>query len=389
MKYIKTGILKNKKLPILTFVVFSTFYFLFSTFSTHAQTTIADVIYAIPPQFSKVVGNGALNEVAVKDITQNKATIVGKYTQFTPTFVIYLDTKTPGVFDDKCYPSVRTDRTFTCNLIGLVPARTYHYIAVSSIDDKTRLSTMNVFATLPVSANLYVHKLDHQSAEIQAVISDGAKNPSIIYGEIFGKLANPIPMKLANGIYTAAIPNLKSNTYYYYVLQGDAYDNSGRKLAYSSVLGFTTLPTPPTAVVDNASTIVSSSVSTVPSFTLFDSSSLVKCGLKGQRSDNPLGEPLLASGKQACGFPELLGMVNDIINLLLFLIAPTVFVIIMLYGGWLILISAGSTENVTKARGMMTKAVGGLVIALLAWLLIKTILVSLGVDTTIFPVFYS
>ena len=93
---------KHEGKKILSVVFFSIFYFLVSSFSTHAQTTIADVIYAIPPQFSKVVGNGALNEVAVKDITQNKATIVGKYTQFTPTFVIYLDTKTPRVFDDKC-----------------------------------------------------------------------------------------------------------------------------------------------------------------------------------------------------------------------------------------------------------------------------------------------
>jgi hypothetical protein len=183
---------------------------------------------------------------------------------------------------------------------------------------------------------------------------------------------------------------LKANTNYYYVLQGDAYDNSGKKLAYSPIFNFTTLPTPPSAVVDTIIPTPAGEIYTEPSFSLFDNSSLVKCGLKSTPSQNgTFGGPILTSGKQACGFPELLGMVNDIINLLLFLIAPIVFVVIMLYGGWLILTSAGSTESVTKARGMMTKAVGGLVIALLAWLLIKTILVGLGVDTTIFPVFYS
>ena len=93
-------------------------------------------------------------------------------------------------------------------------------------------------------------------------------------------------------------------------------------------------------------------------------------------------------GQQSCGFVQLMQLINRIIDYLLFLIAPIIATCIILYAGILMLTSAGSTENVTKAKGLFSKAVIGLLVALMAWLIVKFLMTSLGYDTSIYPRFY-
>ena len=100
------------------------------------------------------------------------------------------------------------------------------------------------------------------------------------------------------------------------------------------------------------------------------------------------GGPLNANGTQACGFPQFIQMLSGIIDFLIFTVAPIIAVCVILYGGFLYLTSLGSAEKRTQANGMFVKAVAGLAIAMVAWILVKFILVQLGVDTTVFPVFY-
>lgn len=110
------------------------------------------------------------------------------------------------------------------------------------------------------------------------------------------------------------------------------------------------------------------------------SKGLVPCGHSG---------PLLPSGKQACGFPELILLVINIMDFLLFIVAPIIMVLTILYAGFLMLFSAGSAENVSKAKGLFFKAVVGMAIAMSAWVVVKFILVTLKVDTSVFPAFWS
>ena len=60
---------------------------------------------------------------------------------------------------------------------------------------------------------------------------------------------------------------------------------------------------------------------------------LVTCGQDG---------PLNANGTQACGFPQLIQMLSNIIDFLIFTVAPMISVCVILYGGFLYLTSLGS-----------------------------------------------
>ena len=79
-----------------------------------------------------------------------------------------------------------------------------------------------------------------------------------------------------------------------------------------------------------------------------------------------------------CDFNMVISLVNKIIDFLLITLATPLFALIMIYVGWLYLSDMGSSENVTKAKKILKNAVIGYIIALAAWLIIKTILVSLG-----------
>lgn len=107
---------------------------------------------------------------------------------------------------------------------------------------------------------------------------------------------------------------------------------------------------------------------------------LVPCGQDG---------PLLENGRQACGFPQLIQLLINIMDFLLFIVAPIIMVLTILYAGFLMLFSGGSTENISKAKGLFLKAVIGMAIAMSAWIFIKFILVTLKVDTKVFPAFWS
>lgn len=79
-----------------------------------------------------------------------------------------------------------------------------------------------------------------------------------------------------------------------------------------------------------------------------------------------------------CNFSTLVGMVNKTINFLLFVIATPLFAIIVMYAGYLYLFDGGNSKNATKAKKIMINALVGYGLALIAWLIIKTILLKLG-----------
>jgi hypothetical protein len=96
--------------------------------------------------------------------------------------------------------------------------------------------------------------------------------------------------------------------------------------------------------------------------------------------------PLITEGQNAgqfadpCDFNDAMTLVNKVINFLLFVIATPFVALCIAWAGWLMISSGGSSEKVTKAKHIATNLVIGYVIALAAWLIVKTILTSLGVN---------
>ncbi|MBK5215552.1 MAG: hypothetical protein JJE53_01950 [Candidatus Pacebacteria bacterium] len=89
-------------------------------------------------------------------------------------------------------------------------------------------------------------------------------------------------------------------------------------------------------------------------------------------------DPVTKNYAVACDFDMLLAIINKVISFLLVTLATPLFALIIIYTGWLYLSSMGSPENITKAKKIFKNAFIGYVIALAAWLIVKTILTSLG-----------
>lgn len=99
-----------------------------------------------------------------------------------------------------------------------------------------------------------------------------------------------------------------------------------------------------------------------------------KCNITGNlnSSKDDFAEP--------CGFNALIELVNNTINFLLVWFATPLAAIILVYAGFTYLTSGGSSEKATKAKHMLTSMIIGYIIALAAWLIIKTILSTLGFE---------
>lgn len=74
-----------------------------------------------------------------------------------------------------------------------------------------------------------------------------------------------------------------------------------------------------------------------------------------------------------CNYCSFLQLVKNIIDFLLYLIFP-VATLMVVVGGFFVLTTGGAPERAKRGRSIITAAIVGLVIALLAWLIIDTII---------------
>lgn len=95
-----------------------------------------------------------------------------------------------------------------------------------------------------------------------------------------------------------------------------------------------------------------------------------------------------APENKVCTFSDFIKLGKNIIDFLIFVVAPLIAMAILVWGGFLILTAGGSTEQVGEAKKLFWKALTGLLIAMCAWIIVKTILILLGYNTDIFPAFY-
>jgi hypothetical protein len=92
--------------------------------------------------------------------------------------------------------------------------------------------------------------------------------------------------------------------------------------------------------------------------TLITEAALVPCGREGQ---------------PACTWCDLMQLIKNVIDFLMYLVIP-LSVIMIVIGGIIIMTAAGSTQRVSQGKEIVTAALIGLLIALLSWIIIDTIL---------------
>lgn len=80
-----------------------------------------------------------------------------------------------------------------------------------------------------------------------------------------------------------------------------------------------------------------------------------------------------------CDFNMIMALVNKIISFCLIYLATPLFALIMIYVGYLYLTASASSENISLAKKILKNALFGYIISLAAWLVIKSVLATLGV----------
>ncbi len=79
-----------------------------------------------------------------------------------------------------------------------------------------------------------------------------------------------------------------------------------------------------------------------------------------------------------CNFDRVMDFINGMIYFLLFYFATPLAAIAICIAGFQLLFSGGSSEKITKAKKIIKNVVIGYILALAAWLIVKTIFTTLG-----------
>lgn len=108
-------------------------------------------------------------------------------------------------------------------------------------------------------------------------------------------------------------------------------------------------------VIRNCAFVIVFMILIVPAISLAENTPLVQC-------------------YKDCGFKEFMDLVNRVINFILFKMVIPIAAIMFAYAGFQIVTSGGSPGARTKAKDIFFNAVLGLVIAVAAFLIIRTIL---------------
>jgi hypothetical protein len=135
---------------------------------------------------------------------------------------------------------------------------------------------------------------------------------------------------------------------------------------------------------DNHNDLIEPIPFTVP-FPSSDASSSVTTSLDFTASTTGL----IACSGADCDFDGLLATINNVMNFLILYIAFPIVAVVVAWAGVLLLTSGGNTSAKDKAKGMISNVIIGLIIALLAWGIIKLILVTLGYNGPLLNIFSS
>lgn len=106
---------------------------------------------------------------------------------------------------------------------------------------------------------------------------------------------------------------------------------------------------------------------------------IVQCGID-ENNDGTIENP--------CGFCDIFKLINNIVIFFLvpspavnggFAVVPLIATLLILLGGFYILTAAGIPEMQNKGKAIITATIVGLLVVYIAWIVVSTILTSLGV----------
>ena len=96
--------------------------------------------------------------------------------------------------------------------------------------------------------------------------------------------------------------------------------------------------------------------------------------------ETPPSEPGLVACKENCDFNDFMVLVDTVIKFILYKMAIPIAAIMFAYAGFELVSSGGSTEKRGVAKNVFTNTIIGLIVAVAAFLIIKTILSILGYE---------
>jgi hypothetical protein len=266
-------------------------------------------------------------------------------------------------------PLINAKLGFSEDLVDLTPNTSYKVVLVKASNKTALIGGPFTFKTPPITALPLVGAIGSDFAIIQSTATKGATGLVVYYGVTKEALSNQATMTVVDGTWSAKLTGLSPEKQYYYKIYGPSA--AGPAPYTADFYGFTTQAKQ--AGAGKTRTIVDTIGTVLPTPIAGEQKGLVTCGNKDQ---------------PACGFSDVFGMLNRLISFLIMFIVPSIATIIIIYAGFLLLTSGGEAEARTKAKTLIGQVLIGVILITGAWVVIKTILIGLGYDTTIFPTFY-
>lgn len=313
------------------------------------------------------------------NITQTKATIFGKMINLKVVPVVQI-VRMGGEIVLEYTPDILKDGRFSDVITDLDPDTSYAVFIVDSKDKSVVFNKFNTFITRQIIASPSVTGIGNDNAIISVRGTDGIGGLEVMYStDAIGveNFSTATMIKTWGWNYEAKLDGLTPDTEYFFRIKIRSYDSDGT-ITYSDLGTFRTGKGSMVNQESNGERVIPYIVGSAESrdTPLFDGG-IVPCSGVDETGKIP-----------TCTFDKLMKLVNNIISLMLFLIAPGLAALMFLYGGFLILTSGGNTEKVGHAKKIFMMAITGILIAFCAWIIVKSILVGLGYNTSFYPTFY-
>lgn len=266
---------------------------------------------------------------------------------------------------------------FNYTITGLAPNSDYYFTILEEVDDGVNDGFYNLFTYGFAPTNLLTEDVHHMfesgTTNFKIYGHLETQNNQILYNQpirislrdmggtelLAADVVTGSPGNIGAGYFEHTFYSLtglpafvQGQQYQYVILNNDSIPETGIEIM-----------TPGTFTVPNLNTSGGGGTATVtidePPY-----SGLVTCGLDPDNYD--------------CDFNMFLALINRVANFLLVYIAFPFIGVVVAYAGFKLITSGGSESALTEAKGMIWNVVIGLVVALLAWVIIKLVLSVFG-----------
>jgi len=290
-----------------------------------------------------------------RNVSSSAVSVFGSVTNGTPAPKIFLTKDGPvsaQTVELQNDPVLDESNNWKADFDGLEP-NTKYFARASKVSDPSYTYLVKSVTTTSSNINLQFFNITDSSMKVSgnlpigtdAVILCFATSEQVLVsapdcgsGLLYEAVQN-------SGVFETTVTNLAPDTTYYFVVRNEA-----DTVDLSAIFDVLTFPT----------------------------DSNVQLGGEIELPEGP--ETLVPCDGLDCDFAQLMKLVNNIINFLLKTIALPIFALIFAYVGWLYMSSAESPDQRNKAKSILKNSVIGFIIAMAAFVVIKTILVSLGYE---------